>query len=79
MQEDHRLVVADAETFPVDDDLVGGLRDGQGRTGSVNRAGTGGDGSPLRQGIDQGWKPADQVDQKSNQKLVDRPLTIHKV
>ena len=63
MQEDHRLVVADTETFPVDDDLVGGLRDGQGRTGSVNRAGTGGDGSSLRQGIDQGREPTDHVNQ----------------
>ena len=78
MQEDHRLVVADTETFPVDDDLVGGLVNGQGRTGSVNRAGTGGDGSSLRQGVGQGRKPADQVHQKSYQESIDRTRRICK-
>ena len=78
MQEDHRLVVADTETFPVDDDLVGGLVNGQGRAGSVNRAGTGGDGSSLRQCVGQGREPTDHVNQKSNQELIDRTRRICK-
>ena len=78
MQEDHRLIVADAETLPVDDDLLRGLSNGQGRTGSVNRAGTGGYSPPLRQGIDQSRKSTDHVNQKSYQESIDRTRTIYK-
>ena len=78
MQEDHRLIVADAETLPVDDDLLRGLSNGQGRTGSVNLAGTGGYSPPLRQGIDQSRKPTDHVNQKSYQEFVGHPPAIHK-
>ena len=78
MQEDHRLVVADAETLPVDDDLVRGLGNCQRRAGRVNLTGTGGNSPALRQGMDQSRKPADHVNQKSYQESIDRTRTIYK-